>query len=171
MCLVGSVSRELCLNSVWSESMKYRASLPPFFLDHVFDDFGMVLGSIVGSFSSHFGHKNEPAQNNETRFFAAIYCTSGRSQIPKTMLFLNVFTFVWLPFSRHCFGAHISAILVIFGVPWRLYWGLLANFLGYFSGLRKRGSPGNLGVAALWYLGSPGGAQRGHLAKAKWLFS
>ena len=26
-------------------------------LDHVFDDFGMVLGSISGSFSSPFGHK------------------------------------------------------------------------------------------------------------------
>ena len=32
-CLVVSVSQELCLNSVWSESMKYRASLSPFFSD------------------------------------------------------------------------------------------------------------------------------------------
>ena len=62
----------------WSDSMKYRASLSPMFsdslprrfrasrtlrcffgrpLDHVFNDFGVVLGFIVGSFASHFGHK------------------------------------------------------------------------------------------------------------------
>ena len=33
VCLVVSVSQELCLNSVWSESMKYRASPPPLFFD------------------------------------------------------------------------------------------------------------------------------------------
>ena len=31
VCLVGSVSQELCLNSVSSESIKYRASLSHFF--------------------------------------------------------------------------------------------------------------------------------------------
>ena len=29
LCLVGSMSPELCLNSAWSQDMKYRATLPP----------------------------------------------------------------------------------------------------------------------------------------------
>ena len=33
LCLVGSMSLELCLNSAWSQDMKYRASLPPICCD------------------------------------------------------------------------------------------------------------------------------------------
>ncbi len=46
---------------------------------------------------------------------------------------------------------------------------LLAHFLRSFLRLRKRDSPANLTRPAPRYLGSPGGAQRRHLAKAKWL--
>ena len=85
--------------------------------------------------------KREPAQNNGKLIFAAIYCTSGMSQIPKTMLFLNMFTFCWWLFSRHCFGAHISAMCVIVGVLGGSIGALLAHFLGSFFGSLKRGGP------------------------------
>ena len=33
LCLVGCMSRELCLNSAWSQDMKYRASRSPLFCE------------------------------------------------------------------------------------------------------------------------------------------
>ena len=54
-------------------------------LDHVFDDFGMVFVTFLTQKASlHRIMKN--------LIFAAIYCTSGMSQIPKTTLFLSIFT-------------------------------------------------------------------------------
>ena len=69
-------------------------------LDHVFDDVGMVLGSIEGRFRRILDTQREPAQNNENLNVAAIYCTSGMSQIPKTMLFLNMFTLFLVAFVQ-----------------------------------------------------------------------
>ena len=48
-------------------------------------------------------------------------------------------------------------------------WMLLAHFFRSFFEASKKDPPGNLARPTCRYLASPGGAQRRHLAKAKWL--
>ena len=73
-------------------------------LDHVFDDFGMILGSFGGvvfvTFWTQKGGLHELMNNS---ICVAIYCTSGMSRIPTTTLFLNMFTFFRLLFVKSLF--------------------------------------------------------------------
>ena len=131
----------------------------------------MVPDSILGSFSSHFlGKNNEPAQHHEQLDFCRYSLCFGYVPDPESdaiselfHVFVIVFfnALFWDPhFSDFCdFWCPLGALSGCFGLA---CWG-------HFSGLRKGGSPMNFGRATWWYLGSPGGPQRRHLAKAKWL--
>ena len=79
------------------------------------------------------------------------------SRIPKTTLFLNMFTFFWLLFSRHGFGAQISASFMIFCVFWGLIGALLAHLLGSFFGSSKKGLPDEFGKSLRGSVSAPQG--------------
>ena len=123
---------------------------------------GLNIGVVLATFWTQKGSLHQIMNNS---FFAAIYCTSGMSQIPKT----NNFTFSWLCFSRHCFRVHISAIFVNFGVPWRLYQGTFDSLVGVMFRVFEKGLPEEFESNDVVVSPLPRGAQRRHLAKAKWL--
>ena len=123
-----------------------------------------------GRFRYILDTKSEPAQNNEKIDLAAMYCTSGMSQIPKTILVLNIVVqFCLLLFQCTDFWARISLILMIFGVPWGLYWGTFGSLVGVIFRVFEKGAPRVIRELRRYDISASQGrgAQRRHLAQAK----
>ena len=96
------------------------------------------------SYLLHFRHVPDPeidAISEQVHVFVVVFC-KALFWDPHFSDFCD-FWYIWVTLSGH------------------------THFGGIFSGLRKRDFPMNLRVTTWWYLGSPGGAQRRHLAKAK----
>ena len=128
VCLVVSVSQELCLNSVWSEGMKYRASLSPFFADYTssrkidphLSNFKPKIhpqSSKMGPWSClgnpwerswrHFGSQGRPGkQKGDKPWFVGP--PWGPQGSPFGNPFFDIFRyfwcFFWVVFSKLCFG-------------------------------------------------------------------
>ena len=67
------------------------------------------------------------------------------SPLPNALLFLHNFMFLFVVFSRHCFGTRISAMFVIVGVVWGLYWDTVGSLFGDIFRVFEKGLPGESG--------------------------
>ena len=60
---------------------------------------------------------------------------------PENDAISEYFHVFWLLFSRHCFGAQISAIFVIVDVLWGLHWGTVGSHVGVIFRVFEKGAP------------------------------
>ena len=110
VCLVGSVSRELYLNSVWSEGMKYRASLSSISLtvfgecvvkhsafepniDRKSSQMGPWGGNPGERSWRHFGSQGRPGEQTGDNLGSLAHLGVPKG-LPLGTLFLNVFV-IW----------------------------------------------------------------------------
>ena len=109
------------------------------FLEGLWITFLTILGwfwaQVWGRFRYILDINREPAQNHEKPNFCCYLLYFRHVADPDNdAISEHVHVRLVVFFSRHCLGGRISAIWVIFGVPWGLYWSTLTCW-GHVSGL------------------------------------
>ena len=79
---------------------------------------GWFWAQLWGRFRHILDTKSEPAQNNDKLDFCCYLLYSRYVADPENDAISEHVHVCLVAFSRHCFGARISANLMIWGVPW-----------------------------------------------------